>query len=175
MPLWQLNNPVTAGKIVKSHGYLGYFRVAFLMSGLKGNLESGEFIFLPIDKKPVPFLLENIIWENDDTARLKLKGIDSDEAVKKYLESEIILDGEQYDIDEEEEDELIDLEVIDVDTGAYLGRVVEVQDNNGQELITVSYHGATYYIPLVDEIVLGIDDKEGKLIVRLPEGLMDLD
>lgn len=66
-------------------------------------------------------------------------------------------------------------EVVDED-GAFIGFVKDVADNPGQALLEVERPDGvgTAYIPVVDEIIIGVDVPGSVITVCLPKGLLDL-
>lgn len=70
---------------------------------------------------------------------------------------------------------LVGLEVID-ESDRRLGEVIQVVATRGTELLEVRRAGETetLLIPMAREIVIGIDEERGRIRVRLPEGLEEL-
>ena len=55
-----------------------------------------------------------------------------------------------------------------------LGIVKEVYSLNGQDLVAMDYQGSEVLIPTANDIVLRADKENRKLLVNLPEGLLDV-
>lgn len=70
-------------------------------------------------------------------------------------------------------EELIGLLVKDEEHGD-LGEVVAIEGTDENLLLVVLQGEREVLIPLVDEMLVGIDAEEGYLVVRTPDGLLDL-
>jgi 16S rRNA processing protein RimM len=73
----------------------------------------------------------------------------------------------------EDEWALDGFEVRDVNLGL-LGLVQEIVEYPYQSLAKVFYGERELLIPLVDEIIVEINDKKKLLLVNMPEGLIDI-
>lgn len=74
-----------------------------------------------------------------------------------------------------DDDDLAGFEVHDAQAG-FVGTVEGIVDNPGQSLLSVERGpgAAPALIPLVDELIAGIDEDARRIDVRLPAGLLDL-
>jgi len=69
--------------------------------------------------------------------------------------------------------ELVGLPVMD-EGGAELGRIHGVQNLGPYDLLEVRRgDGGSFFLPLVDRFVIAVDLEAGRLLVRLPDGLLD--
>jgi ribosomal 30S subunit maturation factor RimM len=59
-------------------------------------------------------------------------------------------------------------------TGEILGEVVRVLCPPGQTLLEVQGARGSFLIPAVPELVRRIETEAGRIVVELPEGLVDL-
>ena len=69
--------------------------------------------------------------------------------------------------------DLVDFHVTDIALGE-LGNILEVLEYPMQMIARCSVNGKEVLFPLNDEIVLEIHDKERKIVVDLPDGLLDV-
>lgn len=70
------------------------------------------------------------------------------------------------------ERDLEGLEVVHVRTGDVVGTVSYVLQGPAQDLLAVQTPAGERLVPLVDEIVVGVDTVAGKVTVDPPEGLL---
>jgi 16S rRNA processing protein RimM len=108
---------------------------------------------------------------------IKLDGVDSIEAAQSLIGAQVsvaeqslppLRSGEYYQY------QAIGLEVFDT-KGARLGTVSRIWSAGGRDIYVVAADdGREYLIPAVKEIVEKIDFDAGRIIVDLPEGLLDL-
>lgn len=71
---------------------------------------------------------------------------------------------------------LVGMDVLD-EQGERIGSVSDVVPTGGADILVVQRPGESgpeVMIPLAREIVLEVDEAEGKMTVRLPDGLLDL-
>ena len=120
-----------------------------------------------------------------DKLVLKLAGIDSPSAAAELRGSTVMLpEGETLPLEEGEYfgAQLVGMEVVD-ESGRALGRVEDLLPTGGTDLLLVRRQvggeqnqsaTAELMIPLAREIVLEIDENSGRIKVRLPAGLLQL-
>lgn len=111
-----------------------------------------------------------------DRLVLKLEGVDDASAADRLKGSWVLApegeipalpDGEYF------MDRLIGLDVEDAVAGR-LGRVEDVVETGGVDLLLVRNElGREVYVPLAREIVVEVREREGRILVRLPEGLVE--
>jgi 16S rRNA processing protein RimM len=116
-----------------------------------------------------------------DRLVLKLEGIDdSDRAARLKGRRVLVSDDEAPALPEGiwYTHRLVGLEVRDEKAGV-VGRVEGILPTGGTDLLVVrapegDARGGEVLIPLAPEIVLNVDRAAGRIVVRLPEGLLDL-
>lgn len=111
---------------------------------------------------------------------LHLEGVRFRDEVESLRGTELVIpeqerwelpDGQYY------VDQLEGLEVIDQDSGDSFGPVLRVQDGTAHDYLIVAHPKNSSHemmIPKIDHIVLSIDLQAGKVMVKLPEGLVDI-
>ena len=163
------------GRIVKTHGFKG--DLTFLLEVDDPSQYIGlESVFVEIHQKLVPFFISEFDLRDKGRARVKLEDV-TDEASAKalvgkslYLPSHLLppLEGDSFYYHE-----ITDYEVHDTNLG-FIGTVASVIENGAQDMLDVEHKGQQILIPIVDEMVLGIDRDKRQLKVQTPEGLVDL-
>ena len=107
---------------------------------------------------------------------LKLSGIDDRNTSETYRNKNLLMDKEEFDLDEDVfyADDLIGMEVFD-ESGNLLGELSDILNKPTQDLYEVSCgDGKSFVIPAVKEFILDVDTEENKMVVHLIDGLMDL-
>jgi 16S rRNA processing protein RimM len=176
MPVWKLDDGIRLGRILKPIGYLGAVKVAFSIPGIEDYLEKDDFIFIEWMEKPVPYLIENISWDDDKTARIKLADVNSDAEAKKLNGRDVVLEESTIPAKLLEVDGDFDLEgfqVIDVKKKV-LGTVTALVEREPQSLLEVTYEGKEFFIPVHEDLIKKIDVRKRVVIVDLPLGLIEL-
>ena len=125
-----------------------------------------------------PYEVEEV-WFHRGRVIFKFRGVDSIPEAERLRGAEVRLpieerlpleEGEYYHSD------LIGCEVIDLASGALLGRIAAWREYGGPGLLAVRETGESeeILIPFARSICVEIDVKERRIGVRLPEGLKDL-
>ena len=176
MPVWKLDDGILLGKILKPYGYRGFVRVAFFISGLEKVLSEGNFIFIEWIGKPVPYLIREILWDDDKTARLKFEDIENLDAASKLIGRSVILSEKSVPkklLKSLKPVELVDYKVVDLHN-KLIGYVTGLDESGRQSILEVNLDEKEFLIPFHEDLVKSIDSKRKEIIVDLPEGLLDL-
>ena len=176
MPVWKLDDGILLGKVLKPYGYRGFVRVAFFISGLEKVLAKGKFIFIEWIGKPVPYSIEEILWDDDKTARLKFQDIESLDDASKLIGRSIILSEKSVPkklLKSLEPEELVGYKVVD-GQNKFIGFVTGLDESGRQSILEVSLDEKEFLIPFHEDLVKSIDPKRKEILVDLPEGLLDL-
>jgi 16S rRNA processing protein RimM len=177
MGLWTLQNPHHIGDIIKTHGYLGKIKVAFLFSDYDKIIVKDAFIFIKLFDIYVPFQIIDFQKSKDNEGIITLLGIDSEEKAKNLIKREIYLseaDLSKTIVEElNEEMELLHYQVI-TDTGISIGIVIEEAHNGAHPLLVIDNKGREIFIPYLDDFIIHIDEDKEIVTVTLPEGYLDI-
>ena len=109
---------------------------------------------------------------------MKLKGLNSFDEAERYRGAEILIRKDilsRQDGDEYFWYELIGVRVY-LDTGRYIGTIRHILPTGGHDIYVIGGEGGgeEFLIPAIHEVVKAIDLKERRMIIRLLEGLLDL-
>ncbi len=166
---------VEIGHIRKSHGYRGHARVYVDDIWLEDFVEQ-KFVFLEIDGYKVPFAIEEINDKKD--LIIKLATIDSSENLVRYSQKKLfllerdIIHAKGNLTEAEEKSDLIGMHIIDKVLGD-LGPISRIDEYPQQEMaILHKQDGTEVLIPLHEQLITSIDQKERKIYMDLPEGLV---
>jgi 16S rRNA processing protein RimM len=161
---------VAIGKILEPWGDKGEVKVEIL-TDFPERFNSLERVYIGQTARPLRVEKSRVL---EDYAVLKLEGYDNRTAASALrgqllqipLEELMPLaEGEYYEF------EIIGLEVWTED-GLYLGRVKEVIYTGANDVYVADGPKGEVLIPALEDVVLKIDLGEGKMLVRLPEGLL---
>jgi 16S rRNA processing protein RimM len=116
-------------------------------------------------------------WMHGDHLIFKFQGVDTISDAEKLAGAEVAIPFEQratLDEDEVYQSDVIGCEVLDA-TGRSLGVVSDFQETGGTPLLEVKTPaGRELLIPFANSICTKIDLENKKIVVDLPEGLLDL-
>jgi 16S rRNA processing protein RimM len=163
------------GKLAASFGLKGEVVLQHSL-GKKTSLKGLDAIFIE-DKKDsfLPYFIESSSVKNDTEIFIKLDGVDTKEVARKLTPKEVWITEENFKkftaasapiamlgfnlITDEDED---------------LGEILEVIEQPHQILCAILIDGKEALIPIHAESLDKIDQKNRKVYVTLPDGLLDI-
>lgn len=154
------------GKLINTHGVRGEMKVD---SWLDDPCLFAELESLTVDGKVYPILSART---QGRFALVKLEGINSIDDALPLKNKVALADRDEIPVEEGAHfvADLIGLTVIDIDTGAELGKVSDVLEYPAQDIYVVT--GETErMIPDVPEFIREIDEEAGCIRVHLLEGM----
>jgi 16S rRNA processing protein RimM len=168
------NGNILLGRITKISGYEGAVAVK-LEETFTENIPHLESVFLEIDGKPVPFFISEYEYSGADILKLKFEDYTTIEKVTEFVNCLVFLTSApaEYNFTEDLSD-LTGYSVLSVDN-TLIGVISELIQNPGQWLLLIkSEENREILIPLHEDFIKSIDEKGKKLIMDIPEGLIDL-
>lgn len=165
---------IPAGYVRKAHGIRGDVLIRGLLEDAADRFVVGEFLVAD-EKQPRSFEISDVrghqgdyivtfVGINDRTAAEALKGIQFtiDRSERRELG-----EGEWW------PEDLVGCEVVTVD-GQMLGTVTSVITGASQDrLVIETPEGASGEVPFVSALVPEVDIEVGRVVVDLPEGLLE--
>ena len=136
-----------------------------------------DYLFLRLDGLLVPFFLEEWRFRSDNVALLKFEDIDSADDARRIVGTEVYFpkDLTPEDLDEEELEwqHFTGFEVWQDDS--LLGTVTSVLDQTANVLLVVTApDDRELLIPAHEDFVLEADHRQRRLLVSVPEELLNL-
>lgn len=162
------------GYISKTRGLKGELQFFFEFEDYK-ELEL-DVIFVEINKKLVPYFVDQIKLQNNSTAYVNLEDVDHIDKAQVLIRKKVYLPNDKKpvrDPDDFRYSDLVGFEVVDAVDGN-LGVVTAVQELPQQFVATVDMEGKELMFPLTDQLITNINAEDKILDVRLPEGLVEL-
>jgi 16S rRNA processing protein RimM len=168
------DNCILLGTLTKPHGTRGSLIVRF--SGLKAeDIKKRGLVFVEIDGLPVPFFIESFQEKTEDTVILKIEGIDTENKAREYMGYPVYVMKDQVKIKSTAKKipDIKGYKVIDVHLG-FIGFAEEVLEMKNNPLLSVLNGDKEFLVPVHEDILLEINDKEKVIRIDAPEGLFDL-
>lgn len=162
------------GYITKTKGLKGEVQVYFEFDDYE-DLEL-DSVFIEMNKKLVPFFVSAYKLQANSTGYFYFEDIDVIEKAEKLLKKKLYLPLAKKPEREGDEFYYTDLKgyiAFDEKLGE-LGEIIEVNEYPQQFIAVVSYKFREIMFPLNDDLIDSIDEEEGTLHVRLPDGLLDV-
>lgn len=168
---------VEIGKFLKPHALKGELNA--LLDVDFDYATDGNPLVVDIDGIFVPFFAESVRPKGTEAALIKLKGVDSQDKAREFVNKEIYGIRENlmnyFDLAEDEiVDDFMDFKIIDSKLGV-IGTVVDIDDSTANVLFVVETPGnRTVYIPVADEFIDNIDNERKIIETTLPQGILDI-
>ncbi|MEG1556645.1 MAG: ribosome maturation factor RimM [Bacteroidales bacterium] len=162
------------GVITKPFGYQGQL-FAYLDTDEPEKYQSIEAVFMEEDDEMLPYAIEDFQFRGGNTAVIKFKDIDGEEA-KKLIKAEMYLPisnlppltGNKFYFHE-----VIGFTVVDHEKGN-IGSCQDFIDVSQQPIMQIDNNGTEILIPAVDEVFEKIDRENKTIFIKAPEGLIDI-
>jgi 16S rRNA processing protein RimM len=172
---------VNIGYTQKTHGVAGELKV-FVLERYWEDFLKNERFFLDVKGVKVPYFVENL--RGGGTPIVKFEDVDTREAAIGLQSRELFLRREDLVPEHERELEveadeglefshLLGFQVTDETLGdlGVIGEIVEIPQ---QEMAVLHYRGREVLVPLNRQFIRSVDEAGKKVVMDLPEGLMDL-
>ena len=162
------------GKIVSVFGLKGEMIVQHNLGG-KIAVTKIKVIFLEQKKEELlPYFVESARKKGSDDLYLKLEGIDSKEAASKFIRREIWMKEEEIQTHTRKNNPISWVGYLIVDQGKELGPVLEVIEQPHQVICRLEIDSKEVLIPINEQTLGKIDHKSKRLLLNLPEGLLEV-
>ena len=163
------------GKVVKKYSFKGELLVK-LDTDNPSIYTRMESVFIDKNKSLIPFFIERSSLHKSTLLRVKFEDIDSEEDADKLLKSELYLPLEflpQLTGNKFYYHEIVGFEAEDLSFGL-VGIVKGVNDTTNQAILEIDRNGSEILIPLIDDFIKSVDREQKKIILKVPEGLIDI-
>jgi 16S rRNA processing protein RimM len=163
------------GKIAKKFSFKGEVLV-YLDTDEPEFYENMETVFVEFNNNLVPFFIESSSLHKNDFLRVHFEDIDNEEEADNIIGCAIYLPlsmlpkltGNKFYFHE-----VIGFEIEDKRIGVF-GKIVSINDVSAQPLFEVLNGNVELLIPMIDHFLVEIDRKNKKVIMDLPEGLVEM-
>lgn len=163
------------GKIAKKFSFKGEVLI-YLDTDEPELYQEMESIFVEFNKDLVPFFIENSNLHKGDFLRVKFEDVDNEEQADEIIGSEVYLplnmlpklEGNKFYFHE-----VIGFEIEDQRLGVF-GKIVSINDTSAQPLFEVVNGNVEILVPMIDQFLVKIDRENKKVIMDLPEGLVEM-
>lgn len=161
------------GFITKIHGLKGDVQV-FLDVDIPEAYQKMESVLVEMDNALIPFFM-NQIHVKGQKAVVHFEEIDTIEAAESLIGKSLFLPLNVLPTLESGQFYFHDVIGFDVeDKGTLIGKVSYFNSGSAQTIMVVDMGGIEVLIPVTEEIVLEAKLDEKKMLVDLPEGLIDV-
>jgi 16S rRNA processing protein RimM len=168
------NCRILIGKIARINGYEGFATVR-LEKEFIGNIPEMRSVFIEVEGRPVPFSISSNEYTGGDSLRLKFEGYDTYEKISEFCGCRVFLASPVKKVyARSSAPSLAGFTVVTPDMKT-AGTVGEVIRNPAQDLLKMISPGKKeILVPFHEDLILKIDKKNKKIVIDIPDGLMEL-
>lgn len=158
---------------VRTHGVDGGLILKFQNSSPEDFMEL-ELVFVEFDDILVPFFVQSFRVRNTETAIVELQDVSSEDLAKELLRRPVYVDKSTMDeADEVPWLRLVGLQLADEQHGE-LGPITGILEIPNNAQFEVAYQGRELLVPINDDFIVELDMDAKRILMRLPDGLLDL-
>lgn len=165
---------ILLGRITKITGYEGAVIVKLERSFIE-NIPKMESVFIETDGRPVPFFITETEYSGSDILKLKFADYDTADRVSEFKGCGIYLCSETGTAETSSVPADFTGYSVFTDDNLLIGQIAEVIRNPGQWLLNItSPQKKEILIPLHEDFILLIDDRKKLMVLKIPEGLLEI-
>ena len=169
-----MTNYCAIGKFVAAFGVNGELILRHHL-GKKTSLKGLESFFIEKQKDELlPYFIESARIKSADEINLKIEGINTRESARTVVQKQVWLLEEDFQKYAAKSSAISLLGYHIINGGEDLGEILEVIEQPHQLLCRIMLEGKEALIPVHQETLQKIDKKNRKVVVELPEGLLDI-
>lgn len=166
---------LSIGVFTRTHGVQGALNLR--LQGLESeDLPEMEWVFIEIDGLPVPFLVNEVRLMQTDKIILSLDNVLTETRARELVGCKLFIPVNSLTgkaVKGTGFPDIKDYDVIDKIHGN-IGKAVEIIDVSGNPLLRILSDKKELLIPAHSDIILEISEKDKSVLIRAPEGLMEL-
>lgn len=163
------------GKIAKKFSFKGEVLI-YLDTDEPELYQDMESVFVNFNNNLVPYFILNSSLHKGDFLRVQFEDVDDEAEADSIMNCEVYLplsmlpklEGNQFYFHE-----VIGFEIEDLRLGVF-GKIVSINDTSAQPLFEVINGNVEILIPMIDQFLVKIDRENKKVIMDLPEGLVEM-
>ncbi|HRN17336.1 MAG TPA: ribosome maturation factor RimM [Xylanibacter oryzae] len=166
-------NVYKIGILGKPHGIKG--ELSFMFNDDVFDRVDADYLIILIDGILVPFYIEEYRFHGNDTALVKFYDIDDSDRARDLTGCEVYFPKALSDVDEFDNswESIVGFDVFNGDN--YIGAISSVDTSTENILLSVSTNdGNEILIPAAEEFMKNIDADKNKIVMELPDGLLDV-
>ncbi len=163
------------GKIAKKFSFKGEVLI-YLDTDEPELYQDMESVFVNFNNNLVPYFILNSSLHKNDFLRVQFEDVDDEAEADSIMNCEVYLplsmlpklEGNQFYFHE-----VIGFEIEDLRLGVF-GKIVSINDSSAQPLFEVVNGNVEILVPMIDQFLVKIDRDNKKVIMDLPEGLVEM-
>ncbi|TXB68857.1 ribosome maturation factor RimM [Phaeodactylibacter luteus] len=162
---------VKVGRFGKTHGHEGGIRVQ-VAEAYEQALLNATVLFATVGGHPAPFFLEKTLLSNPLV--LKFEDIGKKEEAQPLIGQDILMRSTDLELEEAEDFHLLEGFILDEASTGEIGPIIRIEEYPQQIMATVRYGEREVLVPLHEAFIEAIDPEGKRVLMDLPEGLLEL-
>ncbi|HPM11226.1 MAG TPA: ribosome maturation factor RimM [Paludibacter sp.] len=168
------DNLIEIGKVIKPHGIHGEMSFTYTVDIFE--VDDLPFFIFEIDGILVPFKVSEYRIRSDSTGFLTLEGIESEDEARAfdglaiYVNQSVLATDEHLNLSLEY---FVGFQLTDVLQGK-VGVITDIDRTTANVLYVVEKEDSELLIPVAEDYIREINHDLKEVVVKLPEGLLDL-
>ena len=169
------------GRIGKPHGVKG--EMNFMFDDDVFDRTDADYIIIETEGILVPFFFEEYRFRNDDTAIIKLEGIDTQEQAREFTNCPVFFERSMAENAEDDSSlfssqksrQIVGFTIIDAQTGKSIGTVKDIDDSTINVLLVIEDDNRNeVLIPASEDLINAVDIQRQTITMHIPDGLLAL-
>ena len=169
------------GRIGKPHGVKG--EMNFMFDDDVFDRTDADYIIIETEGILVPFFFEEYRFRNDDTAIIKLEGIDTQEQAREFTNCPVFFERSMAENAEDDSSlfssqksrQIVGFTIIDAQTGKSIGTVKDIDDSTINVLLVIEDDNRNeVLIPASEDLIDAVDVQRQTITMSIPDGLLAL-
>lgn len=162
------------GYFTKLHGYKGEL-TAHLDTAEQRDYQTLKHLFAEVKGNLVPYEVLLLEFKTNSSVKVKLAGIETEEAAKQLVKSSIYIDP--ADLSETDSDKMalrriVGYKVVDNEKGP-IGKALFIEELETNPLLVIEHEGKQILLPLNGDFIEKVDNRKKEVHINAPEGLID--
>lgn len=162
---------IQIGKIIKLSGRSGEL-IIYGSSFIEEIKDFSVPLFVEISGEKVPFYIEELKPINKEKAVVKFQYVNSEKKTVNLLDKNIFIVSKNK-VKDKMKIDFKEFLVIDEIYGE-VGVISYIEENSKNPLMIIKNGSTEILIPYREEFIMGMDEKERILLVKCPDGLLEL-
>ncbi len=163
------------GIIHKPHGFKGALN-ASIDSDNPLDYKKIKKIFLELNDNLVPFFLEKIEHKKGNQFIFYIEGVNNETNARQFVSKPFYIPSKEIKAKKKSEyyiHELIGVTLYD-HNNVEVGKIIEIMSTQAYPTAIVEYKNKKVFIPLPKNLIISVSIELKKLVVDIPEGLLEL-
>ena len=142
---------------------------------LINNIPEMESVFIEINGRPVPFFIAESDFHSADLLNMKLVDYDTADKINEFKGCRVFLTSDDaLNPHSDNYEDLTGFSVFDENENK-IGTVSSIIQNPRQWLLNILYvKEKEILLPMHEDLILTIDNEKKTIIVKIPEGLLEI-